>query len=73
MHNKGQNDTQIISRLFYRLLPVQILLVAIGGINSILDGMIAGKYIGPLALTIIGLYYPILKITDSVNAVFTSF
>ena len=65
-------DTKIITRLFFRLLPVQIMLVAIGSINSIIDGAIAGKYIGTVALTVIGLYVPILKIIDSVNAVLTS-
>ena len=72
MSAKSSSDTKIISKLFFRLLPVQILLVAISGINSIIDGAIAGKYIGVIAMTVIGLYYPILKIIDSVNAVLTS-
>lgn len=62
-------DSKIISRLFFRLLPVQIILVAIGSINSIIDGMIAGKLIGPLALSVIGLYLPVIKLIDTVNAV----
>ena len=62
-------DSKIITRLFFRLLPVQIILVAIGSINSIIDGMIAGKLIGPLALSVIGLYIPVIKLIDTVNAV----
>lgn len=62
-------DSKIITRLFFRLLPVQIILVAIGSINSIIDGMIAGKLIGAVALSVIGLYMPMLKLTDTVNAV----
>ncbi|MBQ7186667.1 MAG: ATP-binding protein [Ruminococcus sp.] len=62
-------DTGIITRLFFRLLPVQIILVAVGSINSIIDGAIAGKFIGPAALSMIGLYYPMLKLMDTVNAV----
>lgn len=64
MHNSG-----IITRLFFRLLPVQIILVAIGSVNSIIDGAVAGKFIGPAALSVIGLYYPMLKLADTVNAV----
>jgi len=44
MDNSKSIDTKIITRLFFRLLPVQIMLVAIGSINSIIDGAIAGKY-----------------------------
>ncbi|MBR1663853.1 MAG: ATP-binding protein [Ruminococcus sp.] len=64
MHNSG-----IITRLFFRLLPVQIILVAIGSVNSIIDGAVAGKFIGPAALSVIGLYFPMLKLADTVNAV----
>ena len=30
-------DSKIITRLFFRLLPVQIILVAIGSVNSVID------------------------------------
>lgn len=30
-------DSTIITRLFFRLLPVQIILVAIGSVNSVID------------------------------------
>ena len=62
-------DSKIITRLFFRLLPVQIILVAIGSINSIIDGAIASRFIGPIAISVIGLYLPLLKFTDTVNAV----
>lgn len=62
-------DSKIITRLFFRLLPVQIIIVAIGSINSIIDGIIASNMIGPIALSIIGLYMPMIKLTDTVNAV----
>lgn len=71
MSEKNSLNNKIITKLFFRLLPVQILLVAISGINSIIDGAIAGKYIGVIALTVIGLYYPMLKVIDAVNALLT--
>ena len=62
-------DGKIISRLFFSLLPVQILMVAIGSIDSIIDGTIASNLIGPQAMAVIGLYMPVLKISETINAV----
>ena len=44
-----KTDTKMISGLFFRLLPVQIMLVAVGSINSLIDGAMAANYIGPAA------------------------
>ena len=54
-------DTKMISRLFFSLLPVQIMMVAIGSINSIIDGALASNLVGPLAMAVIGLYMPVTK------------
>ena len=53
-----QADGQIISRLFFRLLPVQILIMAMTSVNSIIDGVMASNLIGPSAMTVMGLYGP---------------
>lgn len=66
---KMKTDTQMISSLFFRLLPVQILLVAVGSINSLIDGAMAGHFIGPAAMAVIGLYAPAVKIVETINAV----
>ncbi len=62
-------DSRIITKLFFRLLPAQILLVAVGSINSLIDGAMAARYIGPLAMAIIGLYAPAIKIIETINGV----
>ena len=62
-------DSRIIARQFFRLLPVQIILVAISSVNSIVDGAVAGKFIGAAALGVIGLYFPMMKLMDTFNAV----
>ena len=59
----------MISKLFFSLLPAQIMLVAIGSINSIIDGTIASNLIGAEAMAVIGLYMPVTKICETVNAV----
>ena len=40
---KSRND--LISRLFFSLLPVQVLIYAMGFINTIVDGIMAGRFI----------------------------
>ncbi len=64
-----KSDAKMITKLFFRLLPVQILLVAVGSINSLIDGAMAARYIGPLAMAVIGLYAPAVKIIETVNGV----
>ena len=41
MNNMG-SITKVVERLFFKLLPVQIILIAMGSINSIINGTIAG-------------------------------
>ena len=65
-------EDRIISRLFFQLLPVQILLVAVGSINSLIDGAMAGSYIGGTAMAMIGLYTPAIKIIETISTVFMS-
>ncbi|MBR2547777.1 MAG: ATP-binding protein [Eubacterium sp.] len=59
----------MISKLFFSLLPVQILIVAISSINGIADGLMASNFIGPDAMAVIGLYSPVIKIFETVNVV----
>ncbi|MCR5774268.1 MAG: ATP-binding protein [Lachnospiraceae bacterium] len=63
------NDEKMLTRVFFNMLPVQILIVAMGSINSIVDGTIAGRYIGMTAVGVIGLYYVMVEIMQAVGAV----
>ena len=65
---KAKSDAKIISRLFFSLLPIQILLLAIGGINSIIDGSIASHSVGSDAMAVTGLYLPVVKVIETINA-----
>ena len=60
-------NTDIINKTFFKLLPVQIIMVAVGSINSIIDGVVATNMLNPLALSACGLFYPIIKLMDTVN------
>ncbi len=63
-------DSRIISRLFFRLLPAQILLVAVGSINSLIDGAMAARFATEfMPMAVIGLYAPFIKIIETINGV----
>ncbi len=58
----------IIPRLYMKLLPVQIVLVIIGGSNAIIDNTFAGNLIGPDAMAVTGLFGPVTFFLNAVNA-----
>ena len=64
----NRND-QMLTRLFFNMLPIQILIFAVGSINSIVDGSMAGRFIGSNAVGIIGLYYPMVNIMTAAGSV----
>ena len=39
-------NTKVVSKLMFRLLPIQILLAAVGSINGIVSSYFASNYIG---------------------------
>ena len=61
-------QSEIIPRLYMKLLPVQILLVIISGINSVIDNAFAGNLIGPAAMAVTGLFCPVTNLLNGVNA-----
>ena len=71
MKHKDMENTGLglVSKLFFRLLPVQILIVAMGSVNSIVDGVVAGRYIAAESVGVIGLYYTMVRIMEAVGAV----
>ena len=51
-------NTRMITQIMLRLLPVQILLIAVGSINGIVSGLFATNSIGDYAMSIVALYAP---------------
>lgn len=68
MHRKT-NGSAMLSKLFFRLLPIQVLLVAMGAINSIVDGAVAGRFISVETVGVIGLFYTMVQVISAVNSV----
>lgn len=63
-------DSQMIKKVFWHLLPVQILIAAISSINGIIDATVASNFIGAEAIAATGLFFPITKLLDTLNVVF---
>jgi len=58
---------KMTSKLLFRLLPVQILLAAIGTINGIVSSLFASNSVGLEAMSAVGLYNPINQIVIAMN------
>ena len=67
--NKNYYDSKMITNVFWRLLPVQILIATISSINGIIDATVASNFIGHEAIAATGLFFPLTKILDTVNIV----
>ncbi|MCR5450854.1 MAG: ATP-binding protein [Solobacterium sp.] len=64
-------DKRLIEKMMFRLLPVQILLSAVGTVNGIVSSFFAANYVGIDAMTAVGLYGPIGMLVTSVSTVLT--
>lgn len=62
-------DSGMLTKLFFKLLPVQCLIVAMSAVNSIVDGVIAARCIDATAVGIVGLYYSMVSVLQAVGAV----
>ena len=56
---KQSTDGKMLSKLFFRLLPIQILLCLIGAVNGIVSSLFASNYIGTEAMGAVALYAPL--------------
>ncbi|MBR2282091.1 MAG: ATP-binding protein [Spirochaetales bacterium] len=59
----------MLKRLFFKLLPIQVLIIAMGSINSIVDGAIAGRFIDAASVGVVGLHYTFVNVIDAVGAI----
>lgn len=51
--------SNIIKKSYLRVLPVQIISVLVAAINTMIDSVITGRYIGTEGLAAIGLFVPV--------------
>ena len=66
---KNDENLQMIRKMMFRLLPVQILLSAAGSVNGIISSFFASNYVGLNAMSAVGLYGPISMMIGAVSSV----
>ncbi|MBR6207412.1 MAG: ATP-binding protein [Oscillospiraceae bacterium] len=67
--NEQAANAKTVTRLLFRLLPVQILLASVNSVNGIVSSYFASNYVGVEAMSAVGLYSPIGMLITSVNAI----
>ena len=50
---------KLLSRLYFRLLPYQVLMLVINAANGIVDSLFASNVVGKTAMSAIGFYSPL--------------
>ncbi|SCW41189.1 Na+-driven multidrug efflux pump [Ruminococcaceae bacterium YRB3002] len=64
-----RSDTKMLSKLMFKLLPVQVLLAAVGAINGIVSTFFATNFVGVDAMGAVGLFGPINLLLQAVSIV----
>ena len=65
-------NAKMVTKLLFRLLPVQILLAAVGAVNGIVSSFFASNYVGIDAMSAVGLYAPLNMLVTSVSTILVS-
>ncbi len=66
---KSSSKNPMLERLFFKLLPVQLLIFAMNFVNTIVDGIIAGRYISERTVGVIGLFFAVIGIISAICSV----
>lgn len=69
---QGPAEYKLLTRLFFRLLPYQILLIVISAVNGIVDSLYASNVLGQSAMSAIGLFGPLNHFLYAASMVFVS-
>ena len=64
-----KSDGRFLSSLYFRVLPAQIFLLMLTGINNMVDGLVGSNFLGTDAMSIIGLYSPFQLIWVAVGTI----
>jgi Na+-driven multidrug efflux pump len=65
------SNRKILTRLMFRLLPIQILLAAIGAVNGIVSTYFASNFVGVDAMSAVGIYWPVNTLMPMTGTVLT--
>lgn len=62
-------NAKTITKMMFRLLPVQILLAAVSAVNGIVSSFFASNFVGIDAMSAVGLYSPLNMLVGAVSLV----
>ena len=61
------SHSRIVTKLMFRLLPIQILLALIGSVNAIVSSLFANNFIGSYAMGAVGLFGPVSMLMGAIS------
>ena len=64
---KNEANRVMLTRLMFRLLPIQVLLAAIGAVNGIVSSLFASNYVGVSAMSAVALYNPFTQLITAIS------
>ena len=67
MNTFQSKDSTMITKLMFRLLPIQILMAAVGMINGTITSLFASNFVGSDAMGAVGLYSPVNQLMGAFN------
>ncbi len=67
--DKQKANAGMVTKLMFRLLPVQVLLAAVGAVNGIVSSFFASNFIGIDAMSAVGLYSPLNLLITSISMI----
>ncbi len=62
-------NTKMVTKLLFRLLPIQIILAAVGAVNGIVSSYFASNFVGVDAMSAVGLYSPVNMFISSISLI----
>ena len=72
MARQVSSDHKLLTGLFFRLLPYQVLLIVINAVNGIVDSLYASNVLGTDAMSAIGLFGPLNHFLYAASITFVS-
>jgi len=62
-------NAKMVTKLLFRLLPIQILLASVGAVNGIVSSYFASNFVGVRAMSAVGLFAPLNMLAGSVSTI----
>ena len=60
-------NAKMVTKLMFRLLPIQVILTAVGSVNGIVSTFFATNYVGINAMSAVGLYVPLVILIGAIS------